>query len=121
MCIVLNEAYQTLTDPDLRRDYNQALDEALTDEDDGYTGELLSKWCANTNLGKNTDLNEDRGVFVDELTCIGKSLLWFMSPLSFCLGVIEREFIGMCLHRTVGNLQVASSVCGGKVFFLLLP
>jgi DnaJ-class molecular chaperone len=73
MCIVLNEAYATLSNPDLRREYNQALDEALSDEDDGYTGELLSKWCANSvHFGKNTDPNENRAVFVDELTCIGK-------------------------------------------------
>lgn len=36
----------------------------LQDEDDGYTGELLSKWMANKKMGKNTDVNEQRGVFV---------------------------------------------------------
>lgn len=72
MCILLNEAYQILSDAERRREYNRALDEALSDEDDGYTGEIMSHWCANTSMGKNTDPNESRGVFVDELTCIGK-------------------------------------------------
>lgn len=30
----------------------------------GYTGEPLSRWCANTKMGKNSDPNEDRAVFV---------------------------------------------------------
>lgn len=34
------------------------------DEDDGYTGEPLSKWMANTKMGKNTDPKENRAVFV---------------------------------------------------------
>lgn len=36
----------------------------LQDEDDGYTGEPLSKWLANTKMGKNTDPKETRAVFV---------------------------------------------------------
>ena len=83
MCILLNEAYEVLSDPDQRREYNRALDEALADEQDGYTGEPLSKWMGNTKMGKNIDANETRGVFVDELTCIGcKQCVW-CAPATF--------------------------------------
>lgn len=51
-------------DPQQRSAYNSDLDRALADEDDGYTGEPLSKWMANTRMGKNTDANESRAVFV---------------------------------------------------------
>lgn len=34
------------------------------DEDDGYTGEPLSKWMANKRMGKNSNPNESRAVFV---------------------------------------------------------
>ena len=43
-CILLNEAYVVLSDPEQRSAYNKELDEALQLEDDGYTGEPLSKW-----------------------------------------------------------------------------
>ena len=83
MCILLNEAYTILSAPEQRREYNQALDEALTDDADGYTGEPLSKWMANTKMGKNTDAAENRGVFVDEMTCIGcKQCVW-AAPATF--------------------------------------
>jgi hypothetical protein len=51
-------------DPEQRQAYNADLDRSLQDEDDGYTGELLSRWCANTRMGKNEDPEESRGVFV---------------------------------------------------------
>ena len=83
LCIILNEAYEVLSDPEQRRAYNHALDEALSDESDGYTGVPLSKWLANTKMGKNTDVNENRAVFVDELTCIGcKQCVW-CAPATF--------------------------------------
>lgn len=83
MCILLNEAYTVLSNQEKRLEYNRALDEALVDEDDGFTGEPLSKWMANTKMGKNTDPNESRAVFVDELTCIGcKQCVW-CAPATF--------------------------------------
>jgi len=83
MCILLNEAYTVLSSPEQRVEYNRALDEALVDEDDGYTGEPLSKWMANTKMGKNSDPDETRAVFVDELTCIGcKQCVW-AAPATF--------------------------------------
>lgn len=83
MCILLNEAYTVLSTPEKRSEYNRALDEALEDENDGYTGQLLSKWMANTKMGKNEDPNETRGVFVDECTCIGcKQCVW-CAPATF--------------------------------------
>lgn len=83
MCILLNEAYTVLSDPEQRSEYNRVLDEALEDETDGYTGQTLSKWMANTRMGKNEDPNESRGVFVDECTCIGcKQCVW-CAPATF--------------------------------------
>lgn len=83
ICILLNEAYEVLMDPESRTAYNAELDAALADEDDGYTGEPLSKWMANTKMGKNTDPKENRAVFVDENTCIGcKQCVW-CAPATF--------------------------------------
>lgn len=77
MCVLLNEAYEVLSDPQQRQLYNAELDAALADEDDGYTGEPLSKWMANTKMGKNWKADENRAVFVDEQTCIGcKQCVW---------------------------------------------
>lgn len=54
-----------LMDPLQRQLYNTSLDEALDDEDDGYTGKPLSKWMANhPTFGKNGDPAESRAVFV---------------------------------------------------------
>lgn len=89
MCILLNEAYEVLSDPLQRTEFNKALDEALADEDDGFTGELLSKWCANSGMGKNADPAESRGVFVDELSCIGCKMCMHVSPATFR---IEEEY-----------------------------
>jgi ferredoxin len=70
-------------DPEQRQAYNADLDRSLQDEDDGYTGELLSRWCANTRMGKNEDPEESRGVFVDEVSCIGcKQCVW-CAPATF--------------------------------------
>jgi curved DNA-binding protein CbpA len=83
LCIILNEAYEVLSDPEQRRAYNHDLDEALADELDGYTGEPLSKWMANTRMGKNSNADETRACFVDELSCIGcKQCVW-CAPATF--------------------------------------
>eukprot|EP01024_Parvocaulis_polyphysoides_P048340 TRINITY_DN4601_c0_g1_i1.p1 TRINITY_DN4601_c0_g1~~TRINITY_DN4601_c0_g1_i1.p1 ORF type:complete len:420 (-),score=54.59 TRINITY_DN4601_c0_g1_i1:344-1477(-) len=85
ICIVLNEAYDTLSDPQSREIYNQELQLAIEDDDDGFTGEALSKWVPsqNSKIAKNEDPNERRAVFVDELTCIGcKNCVW-CAPATF--------------------------------------
>lgn len=83
MSILLNEAFQVLTDYDKRYVYNEELQEALTAGDDDYTGVPLSKWLVGHKLGKATDLNEQRAVFVDEGSCIGcKQCVW-LAPATF--------------------------------------
>ncbi|KAG2486924.1 hypothetical protein HYH03_014423 [Edaphochlamys debaryana] len=82
ICILLNEAYQTLSDPESRQLYNTKLEQALEDEDEAYTGEPLSKWMPSVNpkMAKNEDPAERRAVFVDEFTCIGcKQCVWCAS------------------------------------------
>ena len=51
-------------DSEQRQLYNADLDRALADEDDVYTGELLSRWMVGKKMGKNTNPAETRGVFV---------------------------------------------------------
>uniref|UniRef100_A0A7S0S1M0 J domain-containing protein n=1 Tax=Chlamydomonas leiostraca TaxID=1034604 RepID=A0A7S0S1M0_9CHLO len=85
ICILLNEAYQVLSEPVTRDAYNARLEAALKDDEDDFTGQLLSKWMPATNpaMAKNTDPNESRGVFVDEFTCIGcKQCVWH-APATF--------------------------------------
>lgn len=112
MCILLNEAYTVLSCPDQRSAYNQALDEALEDENDGYTGNLLSKWMANTRMGKNEDPNETRAVFVDECTCIGcKQCVW-CAPATFRMedDYGRSRVFGQWLD-TEDNIQAAMDAC----------
>jgi len=58
------QAYEVLSDPDSRHVYNEALQSALIDSMDDYTGEAYSKWLVGHKLGKNWDTNETRAVFV---------------------------------------------------------
>jgi DnaJ-class molecular chaperone len=44
ICILLNEAYETLMDEGARAAYNAQLETALADEDDGYTGGCGVTW-----------------------------------------------------------------------------
>lgn len=112
MCILLNEAYSVLSDADQRLEYNRALDEALTDEEDGFSGEPLSKWCANTKFGKNTDPAESRAVFVDELTCIGcKQCIW-CAPATFRIeDAYGRSRVFAQWVDTEDNIQAAMDAC----------
>lgn len=79
ICILLNEAYNTLSKPKARKAYDQQLEVALKDHEDGYTGEELSKWIPSLKpkMAKNEDPAETRAVFVDEGSCIGcKNCMW---------------------------------------------
>ncbi|KAK9814414.1 hypothetical protein WJX72_005581 [[Myrmecia] bisecta] len=77
MCILLNEAYEILSDARQRQAYNAKLEQALVDERDAYSGKPLSHWCVNSRLGKNEDPAESRALFVDEVSCIGcKMCVW---------------------------------------------
>eukprot|EP01025_Chloroclados_australasicus_P004085 TRINITY_DN10988_c0_g1_i1.p1 TRINITY_DN10988_c0_g1~~TRINITY_DN10988_c0_g1_i1.p1 ORF type:complete len:359 (-),score=41.76 TRINITY_DN10988_c0_g1_i1:208-1284(-) len=85
MCILLNEAYETLSNMQLRGAYNAQLEIALRDERDGYTGQPLSKWIPDVqpSMAKHEDPEESRAVFVDEQACIGcKNCVW-VAPATF--------------------------------------
>ena len=112
LCILLNEAYEVLSDAEQRREYNRALDEALADEQDGYTGEPLSKWMANTKMGKNTNPEENRAAFVDELTCIGcKQCVW-CAPATFRMEDLHgRSRVFAQWLDTEDNIQSAMEAC----------
>ena len=72
MCVMLNEAYETLMDPLRKLDYDERRALFIHDEDAGYTGEPLSKWCGPGHaMSKCSAGNEEKAVFVDEGTCIG--------------------------------------------------
>lgn len=53
-----------LTDPDKRAAYDVQLEQAIRDDEDDYSGEALSRWLANSRMGKNKDPDESRAVFV---------------------------------------------------------
>ncbi|CAN8252080.1 unnamed protein product [Cochlearia groenlandica] len=62
MAIILNEAYELLSDPISRQAYDK--EQAKLEELRGYTGKpIYSVWC-----GSET---EQRAVFVDEVKCVG--------------------------------------------------
>ena len=69
----LVQAYEVLSDPDSRQSYNEALQSALIDAMDDYTGEAYSKWLVGHKMGKNWDTNETRAVFVVS-PCLGSQL-----------------------------------------------
>ncbi|KAK3257571.1 hypothetical protein CYMTET_33347, partial [Cymbomonas tetramitiformis] len=62
MCIMLNDAYEILSDSKRRAEYNSRLFQAKEDATDGFTGQARSKW-----LGPEY---ETRALFVDECSCI---------------------------------------------------
>ncbi len=87
ICIMLNEAYETLSNADARHKYNIKLENALADQADDYTGEALSKWIPATRpkMAKHKDPEENRGVFVDEISCIGCKQCVFIAAATFRL------------------------------------
>jgi ferredoxin len=87
LCILLNEAYETLSSLEARRSYNAKLQAALDAADDDYTGKPLSKWLADHRRGKAMP-GETRAVFVDELSCIGCKNCIFEAAATFR---VERE------------------------------
>ncbi|GAB4820064.1 hypothetical protein N2152v2_007110 [Parachlorella kessleri] len=89
MCILLNEAYSVLMDEDMRAAYDQQLDVALQDQEDGFTGEMLSKWMVGHKMGKAANMDETRGIFVDEIRCIGCQMCMHISPATYR---IESEY-----------------------------
>jgi ferredoxin len=82
LCILLNEAYETLADDRARAAYNATLQAALDAAADGYTGEPLSKWMAGKSRGRAV-AGETRAVYVDELACIGCQNCIFEAAATF--------------------------------------
>ncbi|CAG9460155.1 unnamed protein product [Pedinophyceae sp. YPF-701] len=77
MCVLLNEAYDTLADPVRRAQYDRVLDKWLEDDDMGFTGKPLSRWCGPGHKMSKAEEGETRAVFVDENSCIGcKQCVW---------------------------------------------
>lgn len=78
MCILLNEAYEILSDPMTRSLYDAELEQQRQDEEDSFTGTAYSKWTT-----RKAEPGETRAVFVDEFTCIGcKQCVW-QAPATF--------------------------------------
>ena len=78
MCVLLNEAYEILSDPASRAMYDAELEQQRVDAADSFTGNAYSKWTT-----RRAKPGEDRAVFVDEFTCIGcKQCVW-AAPATF--------------------------------------
>ena len=78
LCVLLNEAYAILKDPDAREQYDAELAVQREDDDDLFTGQAYSKWTT-----RKAAPGETRAVFVDEFTCIGcKQCVW-AAPATF--------------------------------------
>ena len=78
MCVLLNEAYEILSDPTTRALYDSELEQQRRDEEDAFTGTAYSKWTT-----RHAEQGETRAVFVDEFTCIGcKQCVW-AAPATF--------------------------------------
>jgi len=82
LCILLNEAYECLTDLAARAAYDARLQAAIDAEADDFTGEPLSKWLVGHPLGKAPPA-ETRAVFVDEFACIGCKNCIFEAAATF--------------------------------------
>jgi ferredoxin len=82
LCILLNEAYDCLFDPQARAAYDARLQAAIDLEADDYSGEPLSKWLVGHKLGKAPPM-ETRAVFVDEFACIGCKNCIFEAAATF--------------------------------------
>ena len=78
MCVLLNEAYEILSDATTRAMYDAELEQQRRDEEDKFTGNPYSKWTT-----RKAKPGETRAVFVDEFTCIGcKNCVW-AAPATF--------------------------------------
>lgn len=112
ICILLNEAYEVLSDPESRHSYNEALQTALIDAMDDYTGKPYSKWLVGHKLGKNWDTNESRAVFVDEPSCIGcKQCVWIASGVYRLDPVHGRSRVFAQWANTEDDIQASMDSC----------
>eukprot|EP01026_Neomeris_dumetosa_P031513 TRINITY_DN2499_c0_g1_i2.p1 TRINITY_DN2499_c0_g1~~TRINITY_DN2499_c0_g1_i2.p1 ORF type:complete len:338 (-),score=27.68 TRINITY_DN2499_c0_g1_i2:281-1294(-) len=112
--ILLNEAYTILGNKDSRYLYDLDLVEAMDDEDKGYSGQPLSEWVPQTRPteARNTDPQEQRAVFVDELSCIGCKNCTFCAPNSFVMESVDgRARVSSQWIDTEDTLQSAIDSC----------
>lgn len=110
----LTQAYEVLSSPDARASYDVRLQQALKDQEDDYTGQVLSKWMptAKPKMAKNQDPGETRALFVDEFSCIGCKQCIFHACATFR---IEPEYGRSRVYAqwldTEDNMQAAVDSC----------
>eukprot|EP00747_Dinoflagellata_sp_TGD_P187955 gnl/TRDRNA2_/TRDRNA2_46169_c0_seq1.p1 gnl/TRDRNA2_/TRDRNA2_46169_c0~~gnl/TRDRNA2_/TRDRNA2_46169_c0_seq1.p1 ORF type:complete len:398 (+),score=72.11 gnl/TRDRNA2_/TRDRNA2_46169_c0_seq1:68-1261(+) len=94
LCVMLNNAFQTLSDPMLRSVYDSEM-QAYSLIEDGYNGQPLSRWNEDPS-------GKQRGVFVDESSCIGCRMCINLAEATFGQ---EDEWGRARVHTQWGNLE----------------
>ena len=97
-----------LSDSHSRGHYNEQLQAALIDEMDDYTGLAISKWLANTKMGKNWDPNEERAVFVVRSWLTS---CWIITCFVLAISprvIQQREIVFDCVLQSPFDQQVSS-------------
>ena len=98
-CILMNEAYGVLSDVNTRRAYDEEIAALKKHVAQGYTGEPLSEWGGDDPA---RSVHEQRGVFVDEVACIGCQHCVHAAPGTFGL---EEEWGRARVHTQWGDSE----------------
>jgi len=97
LAVVLNLAVATLTEPDLRRRYDEALSEWRGSEGGHFDGQPVSAWGTSPEA-----LAETEAVFVDECACIGCRKCVHVAPNTFSM---EEDFGRARVHTQWGDCR----------------